>query len=111
MSVHKRGGTFWIKHDNVLTAKQAEFVNKELSASSSTILIKRIMTPNTPEETELDNAYQKMLITGLQNKVEQNDQKKSPAQMKEWSILSDHVKYITSDGSKTFNNLSIDQLN
>ena len=31
--------------------------------------------------------------------------------MKEWSILSDHVKYITSYGSKTFNNLSIDQLN
>ena len=37
--------------------------------------------------------------------------KGAPAQMKEWSILSDHVKYITSDGSKTFNNLSIDQLN
>ena len=31
--------------------------------------------------------------------------------MKEWSILSDHVKYITSDGSKTFNNLSIKQMN
>ena len=31
--------------------------------------------------------------------------------MTEWSILSDHVKYITSGGSKTFNNLSIDQLN
>ena len=31
--------------------------------------------------------------------------------MKEWSILSDHIKYITSDGSETFNNLSIDQLN
>ena len=30
--------------------------------------------------------------------------------MKEWSILSDHIKYITSDRSETFNNLSIDQL-
>ena len=37
--------------------------------------------------------------------------KKSPAQMKEWSILSDHVKYIKSDRSETFNNLSIDLLN
>ena len=109
MSVHKRGGTFQIKHDNVLTAKQAEFVNKELSAGSNTILIKRIVTPNTPEETELENAYQKTLIAELENKAEQNDQKKSPAQMKEWSILSDDVKYITSDGSETFNNLS--QLN
>ena len=62
------------------------------------------MTPSTPEGTELDNAYQKTLIAGLENKVEQTDQKRSPAQMKEWSILSDHVKYVTSDGSKTFNN-------
>ena len=31
--------------------------------------------------------------------------------MKEWSILSDHVKYVTFNGSKTFNNLNIDQLN
>ena len=31
--------------------------------------------------------------------------------MKEWSILSDHVKYITSDGFEKFNNLSIDQMN
>ena len=97
MSVPKRGGTFWIKHDNVLTAKQAEFVNKELSTGSNTILIKKIMTHNTPKEAELDNAYQKTLITGLENKIEQSDQKKSPLQMKEWSILSDHVKYITSD--------------
>ena len=70
MSVHKRGGTFWIKHNNVLTAKQAEFVNKESSASSNTISIKKIMTPNTPEEAELDNAYQKTLIAGLENKVQ-----------------------------------------
>ena len=69
------------------------------------------MTPNTPEETELDNAYQKILVAGLENKIEQSDQKKSPAQMKEWSILSDHVKYIKSDRSETFNNLGIDLLN
>ena len=62
------------------------------------------MIPSIPEETELDNAYQKMLTTG-------NDKEKSPAQMKEWSILSNHVKYITSDKHETCNNLSIDQLN
>ena len=89
---------------------QAEFVNKELSTGNNTISIKKIIIPNSPEETELDNAYQKTLTTGIENKVEQND-KKSPAQMKEWSILSDHVIYIKSDGSKTFNNLSIDLLN
>ena len=110
LSAHKRGGTFWIKHDNILTAKQAEFVNKNLSTGSNTISIKKMITPNPPEETELDNAYQKTLISGIESKAEQSDQKKRPAQLKEWSILSDHVKYITSDGSKTFNNLSIDQL-
>ena len=111
MSAHKRGGTSRIKHGQVLTAKQAEFVNKELSTDSNTILTKKFTTPNIPEETELDNAYQKALFTEPENKVEQNNQRKSPAQMKEWSILSDHVKYITSDGSETFNKLSIDQLN
>ena len=111
MSVHKRGGTSQIKHDHVLTAKQAEFVNKELSTGSNTISTKKFTTPNIPEETNVDNVYQKTLITGHENKVKQNDQKKNPAQMKEWSILSDHVKYITSDRSETFNNLSIDQLN
>ena len=94
-----------------MTAKQAEFVNKELSPSNNTISIKRIITPNPPEETELDNAYQKAVIAGIENKIKHNDKKKSPAQMKEWSILSDHIKDVTSDGSETFNNLSIEQMN
>ena len=59
----------------------------------------------------MDNAYQKTLTTGYETDIRPNDKGKSPAQMKEWSILSDHVKYITSDKHETFNNLSIDQLN
>ena len=31
--------------------------------------------------------------------------------MKEWSILSDHGKYVMSDGSETFHKLNIDQMN
>ena len=111
MSTHKRGGNFQIKHDHVLTAKQAKLVNRELNTSNNAISIKKIMTPTIPEETELDNAYQKTLTTGYETDVKHNDKKKSPAQMKEWSILSDHVKCITFDRSKTLNNLSIDQLN
>ena len=111
MSNHKRGGTSQVKHDKILIAKQVEFVNKELSTGNNTISIKKIVTSNNSEETELDNAYQKALITGVENEIEHNNKKKSPAQMKEWSILSDHVKYITSDRSETFNNLSIDQMN
>ena len=55
-------------------------------------------------DTELDNTYQKAILT-------ENDKKKSPSQMKEWSILSDHVKYVTSDGTETFHKLNIDQMN
>ena len=111
MSAYKRGGTFQVKHDNILIAKQAEFLNRELSTGSNTITIKKTITPNTPEETELDNVYQKTLISRIENRVKQSDWKKSSAHMKEWSILSDHVKYVTFDGSKTFKKLSIDQVN
>ena len=72
---------------------------------------KKTMIPSIPEETELDNAYQKTLTTGCKTDTGPKNKAKSPAQMKEWSILSDHVKYITSDKSETFNNLNIDQLN
>ena len=79
MSKYKRGGTPWIKHDNILTAKQAEFVNKELSTGNNTISIKKIVTANMSEEIELDNTYQKALIIGIENKVKHSDQKESPA--------------------------------
>ena len=111
MSNHKRSGISWVKHDKILTAEQADFVNKELSANNGIMSIRKIVTPNESEETELDNAYQKALITGIENKVKHNNKKKSPVQMKEWSILSGHVKYVTFDGSETFHNLNIDQMN
>ena len=111
MSNYRRGGISQVKHDKILTAKQAEFVNKELSTSNGIMSIKKIVTPNKSEETEPDNAYQKALITGIENKIMPNNKKRSPAQMKEWSILSDHVKYITSGGSETFHNLNVDQMN
>ena len=111
LSNHKRGGICWVKYDKILTAKQAEFVNKELSAGNGIMSIKRTVMPNKSEETELDNAYQKALITGIEHKAKSNNKKKSLLQMKEWSILSDYLKYITSDGSETFHNLNVDQMN
>ena len=78
---------------------------------NGTVSIKKIVTQNKSVDTELDNAYQKALIMGIENKVKCTNKKKSPAQMKEWSILSDHVKHVMSDGSETFHNLNIDQMN
>ena len=93
-----------------MTGNQAEFVYRELSTGNNKITKKKIMTPSIPKEPETDNTYQKTLNTGCETDIRLNDKGKKPAQMKEWSILSDHVKYITSDKHETFNNLSIDQL-
>ena len=87
-----------------MTTTQADFVNKELNASNGTILVKKIVMQDKSVDTELDNTYQKAILT-------ENDKKKSPTQMKEWSILSDHVKYVLSDGPETFHKLNIDQMN
>ena len=87
-----------------MTTTQADFVNKELNASNGTISIKKIVMQDKSVDTELDNTYQKAILT-------ENDKKKNPAQIEEWSILSDHVKYVTSDGSETFHKLNIDQMN
>ena len=43
-----------------MTAEQADFVHKQLSASNGIMLIKKIVTPNKSEEIELDNTYQKV---------------------------------------------------
>ena len=56
-------------------------------------------------ETELENTYQKAILTDV------NKKEKDPAQIEEWSIFSVHVKYVTHDGSETFHNLNIDALN
>ena len=106
MSKHKRGGISHVNHDKVLTTKQADFVNKELNASRGLMSIKKIVMQDKSVNTESDNAYQKALLTETEN-----NKKKSPTQMKEWSILSDHVKCVTLDGSEFFHYLNIDQMN
>ena len=87
-----------------MTTTQADFVNKELHTNKVIISIKKIVMQDKSVNTELDNTYQKAILI-------ENDKKKNPTQMKEWSILSDHVKYVTSDRSETFHKLNIDQMN
>ena len=87
-----------------MTTTEADFVKKELNAGKGTILIKIIVMQDKSVDTELDNTYQKAILT-------ENDKKKSPAQIKEWFTVSDHVKYVMSDGSETFHKLNIDEMN
>ena len=70
MSNHKRrGGTSHvINHDKVLTTKQADFVNKELNATKGTMSIKKIVIEEKSVDTELDNTYQKAILTKMRRK-------------------------------------------
>ena len=54
--------------------------------------------------SDTENTYQKGVLTD-------NDKKRNPKQMEEWSILSDQVKYIQHDECDTLDNLNIDPLN
>ena len=66
MSDHKRGGTSpVINHNKVLTTKQADFVNKELNAGKGAMSIKIIVMQDKSVNTELDNTYQKALLTEM----------------------------------------------
>ena len=59
----KRGGPSHVNHDKVLTTKHADFVNKELNAGKGIMSIKKIVMQDKSVNTELDNAYQKTLLT------------------------------------------------
>ena len=105
----KRGGTFRnIKNDKHLTEDQAKFVYKRVNAGKgiNTKVIQQEMEQEKLVGTEIENTYQKVILTDVNKKV------KDPTQMEEWSILSDHVRYVKyENGSETFHRLNIDALN
>ena len=62
---NRRGGTSHAKidHDKVLTTTQADFVNKGLNTRNGTISIKKIVIQDKSVNIELDNTYQKAILT------------------------------------------------
>ena len=89
-----------------MTEDQAQFVYKKVSAGKgiNTETIKQEMEQEKVVKTEIDdscdNAYQKAILN------EVNKKEKVSTQMEDWSILSDHVKYVRhDDGSETFHNV------
>ena len=104
----KRGGTFRnITNNKYLTEDQARVVYKKVNVGKTidTKAIKQEMEQEKLEGTVIENMYQKAILTDI------NKTGKDPVQIEEWSILSDHVKYVKHDGSGTFHNLNIDALN
>ena len=90
----KRGETYKnIRNDEYLTEDQAKFVYKRVSTGKdiNTVTIKQEMEQEMLEKTEMGNAYQKVILSGISKK------EKVSAQMEDWPILSDHVKYVRHD--------------
>ena len=105
----KRGGTYKnIRNDEYLTEDQVKFVYKRVNAGKdlNTETMKQEIEQEKLEKTEIENAYQKAILSGVSKK------EKISTQMEDWSILSDHVKYVRhDDGSGTFHKLNINTLN
>ena len=107
----KKGETFKVvkinNSNDFLTKEQAKFVYKRVKTGKSinTNKIKQEMAQTKlVEDPELDSTYQKEILAEV-------SKKRNLAQIEEWSILSDHVKYITHDESEAFQKLNIDSLN
>ena len=96
-----------VKNDKYLTEYWVKFVYKRVNAGKgiNTKIIQQEMKQEKLVETEIENIYQNTIL------IDASKKRKAPTQIEEWSILSDHVKYIKHDGSETFHNLNINALN
>ena len=89
--------------NNVLSKEQTEFVYKKVNVKMH-INTKMIKQEMAQEKLELNNTYQKAILAEV-------SKEKESAHTEDWSILSDHVKYIMHDESEAFHKLNIDTLN
>ena len=89
-----------VKQIKFLTEDQAKFVYNKVSAG------REINTKTFQQEMNLTetNAYKNAMLDDVYKK-------KDSAQIEEWSILSDHVKYVTHGESEAFHKLNIDLMN
>ena len=83
-----------------MTDKQTEHLYKGINPTKGVSF--KITKQSLSSESE--NTYQKGILSHI-------DKKKNPKQIEEWSILSDHVKYVQHEVSDTLNNLNFDPLN
>ena len=105
----KRGGAYKnIRNDAYLTEDRATFIYKKVNVGKdiNTETIKQEMEQGKLKKAEIENTYQKAILSEVGKK------EKVSTQMEDWSISSDHVRYIRhEDGSETFHKLNINTLN
>ena len=80
-----------------MTDKQTEHLYKGIDSTKG-------LSIKVTEQSEAENTYQKGILSDIRKK-------KNPKQMEEWSILSDHVKYVHHDESDNLLNLNFDPFN
>ena len=87
----KHGDIGGVKHDTILTDKQTKHLYKGINPTKGISI--KVTEPSLPL-SETENTHQRGILSDI-------DKKKNPKQMEEWSIPSDHVKYIQHDESDT----------
>ena len=111
----KLGGTFTnIRNcgDRYLTEDQVRYVYKKVNVGKeiNTETMKQEMEQeksiNMEIDDDCDNTYQNVILN------EVNKKEKVSTQMEDWSILSNHVKYVKhDDGLEIFHKLNVNTLN
>ena len=92
-----------VKHVKFLTEDQAEFVCNKVNARGD-INTKTIQQEMNSEKLIDTNPYKKAIL-------DDKNKKKDPTQIEEWSMLSDHVRYVMHSESEAFHKLNIDLMN
>ena len=93
--------------NNALSKEQVEFVYKKVNVKmpiNTNMLKQEMAQEKLLKEQELNNTYQKAILA-------EASKEKESIHIEDWSILSDHVKYITYNESEAFHKLNIDTLN
>ena len=87
-----------VKHVKFLTEDQAKFVCNKVNTR------REINTKTIQQELTETNPYKNIILDDV-------GKKKDSTQIEEWSLLSDHVKYVMHGESEAFHKLTIDLMN
>ena len=98
----KGGRSTTPKHVKFLTEDQAEFICNKVNARKeiNSKMIQQEINSNVSEINTYKNAM-----------LKESEKNKDPAPIEEWSILSEHVKYLIHGESEAFHKLNKDLMN
>ena len=90
-----------LKPAKFLTEEQAELICNKVNARQK-------IDSQTIQKEMISNPDPKSYINAI---LKESNKKRDPHPMEEWSILSDHMRYVMHDGSDFFHKLNFDLTN